>query len=96
MFTAACVLPTHVIAQITPDPARGFEIVEIGAEGQFFNQAVPDNQARASAGASAFGSTELGGIHFIPNIIDGSYGNSNSWIAMDSDPTPFVGVEFNG
>ena len=96
VFTVAFFLPTLAVAQIQITPEPGFDIAEVGAEGAFFNNPVPDNQARASAGALHFGSSELGGIHLIQHINEGLYGNSHSWIAAGSDPDPFVGVEFSG
>jgi hypothetical protein len=48
--------------------------------------------------STAFGKDEIGGgslpQHKIPNIRDGIYGNSNSWIGDSTDS--FVGVSFGG
>ena len=90
-------------------PATGFTIVWDGNDGQFADQApgaaAPLNRALASAGSTAFGSSELGVVLSIPfhrfiNVNDGLYGNSHSWISANgiggnSDPDPFVGVNFN-
>ncbi len=58
-----------------------------------------NNPAMASNGAVAFGSSELDfGVHFIPNVNDGLYGNSSSWIAnfagSPPDANPFIGLAF--
>lgn len=96
VFAILLILPTLAVAEIQITPEPGFDIVEVGGEGAFFNSPVPDNMARASAGASYFGSSELGGFyHTIYHINDGRYGNSYSWIPDGTDPSPFVGVEFD-
>ena len=97
MFAVVFFLPTLVVAQIQITAEPGFDIVEIPPGGEFFDSPVPDNLARASAGALFFGSSQLGAPnHLIEHINDGLYGNSNSWIPQASDPNPFVGVEFSG
>lgn len=54
----------------------------------------PDNIA-LSPGATAFAKDFLAvGPHNIPNLNDGLYGNTDSWIGA-TDPN-FVGVDFNG
>ena len=69
----------------------GFSSPEPGAT-------APDNPALASNGAAAFGSTAYlpGGIHDFPNVIDGFYGNSSSWISdfRIPDTNAFIGVAF--
>ncbi|MCB9854698.1 MAG: hypothetical protein H6818_03350 [Phycisphaerales bacterium] len=95
VFAGLLLLPTLVVAQIQIVPQENHSIVEIGAEGAFFNQPVPDNLARPSAGSVYFGSSEIGGDNSLQHINDGFYGNSHSWIPLPSDPAPFVGVEFN-
>ncbi len=80
--------------------SEGYSISWDGNDGDFYNPQAgaraPDNLALAGNGAVAFGSSELGfGVHFIPNVIDGFYGNWSSWIAKpDTDPDPFVGIRF--
>ncbi len=59
----------------------------------------PSNDALASGGAVAIGSTELGlDTHFIANVNDGRYGNARSWIPdfINGDDDPWVGVAFGG
>lgn len=71
----------------------GFSSPEAGAMS-------PENAARPSTGSYAFGSTAFqpGGIHDFPNVVDGFYGNSSSWIpdfaANPPDPLPFIAVAF--
>ncbi|HPF37999.1 MAG TPA: thrombospondin type 3 repeat-containing protein [Phycisphaerae bacterium] len=88
-------LPSLAVAQIQIRPQQGHTIVEVGAEGAFFNQPVPDNLARPTAGGVYFGSSEIGGDNLLQHLNDGLYGNSRSWIPLPSDPAPFVGVEFS-
>ena len=83
--------------------AAGYAITWDGNDGHYNNPAVvatpPDNRALASNGTTAFGSSQLDfGVHFIPNVIDGRYGNANSWIPNFTipDPAPFIGLNFNG
>src|SRR6266571_2157111 len=74
----------------------GYSIIWDGNNGGFSSPepgaSAPDNLALASKGATAFGSTAYlpGGIHDFPNLIDGFYGNSSSWISdfriPDTDP----------
>ncbi len=82
--------------------AAGYAIIWDGNDGHYNNPAVvappPDNRALASNGTTAFGSSQLDfGVHFIPNVIDGRYGNANSWIPNFTipDPAPFIGLNFN-
>lgn len=97
----------EIYAPITFNPAPGFAIAWDGNDGANFNPnvpaTVPDNLALASNGSTAFGSGQLtanGGIHDIDNVIDGVYGNSNSWIhgafeiVSGVAPGTFVGVDF--
>lgn len=82
--------------------SAGYEITWDGNDGVHYSAAAgapaPDNLARPAHGATAFGSSEADfGVHFIPNINDGLYGNSHSWIAKftdPADPDPFIGVSF--
>ena len=86
------------------ESAEGFSIIWDGNDGANFDATpppdgawVPDNLALASNGAVPFASSDLGpelGIdfHVTPNINDGFYGNSNSWISASGDGNPFVGV----
>jgi Bacterial Ig domain len=83
-------------------------IVWDGNNGDFNNPATdaapPPNRALASAGTTAFSSSDLGPLLGIPfhravNLNDGLYGNANSWISANgvggnSDPDPFVGLSF--
>lgn len=89
---------------ITPSP--GFSIGWNGNEGDFFSATnpamVPVNVARADQGAVAFAdnNSSLGAeaalaIHFIPDLNDGIYGNSDSWISNTAAPH-FAGIRFNG
>ena len=82
--------------------APGYAITWDGNNGGFSSgepgAVAPDNLALASQGAIAFGSTAFlpGGIHDFPNVIDGFYGNSSSWISDFGlpDTNPFVGIAF--
>ncbi len=85
-------------------PAGGFTATWDGNDGDFFDPVAPptgaqapDNLALANE-ATAFGTSELvpGGVHDIDNLIDGTYGNSNSWIASTTDAAPFVGIDLGG
>ncbi len=78
----------------------GFSITRVGPNGT--NTPVPDNFALASNGSVAFGSSQLNHvpspgvvIHRIPDVIDGIYGNSNSWIS-NTTPNQYIGVAFPG
>ncbi len=85
-------------------PSGGYEIVWDGNDGDFYSPAAgartPPHDGLATAGAVAFGSSELNyGIHFIHNINDGHYGNSSSWISDrgvggGSDQDLYVGIAF--
>jgi hypothetical protein len=83
-------------------PETGFVIEWDGNNGDYFTAdspaLAPDNDARSSRGATAFGSSQLDfGVHFITNINDGLYGNAHSWIAdfaAAADPNPSIGVSF--
>jgi hypothetical protein len=85
-------------------PAAGFSITWDGNGGGFGSPepgaTAPENDALASKGSTAFGSSAFqpGGIHDFPNVIDGFYGNSTSWIAdfaaNPPDPLPYIGVAF--
>ncbi|MBL9167711.1 MAG: hypothetical protein JNN07_08215 [Verrucomicrobiales bacterium] len=83
-------------------PEEGFFIEWDGNNGDFNSPSTPalapDNDALASNGATAFGSSQLDfGVHFIPNINDGMYGNAHSWIAdfaATADAAPAIGVSF--
>lgn len=88
--------------------APGFTLSWDGNNGDFNNPAVgaapPANRALATAGTTAFSSSELGAVLSIPfhraiNLNDGLYGNAHSWISANgtggsSDPDPFVGLSF--
>ncbi len=57
--------------------------------------APPENLALATKGTTAFGSSEYGhGVHFFGNVIDGRYGNAQSWISDFTvpDANPYVGL----
>ncbi|MBX3747349.1 MAG: hypothetical protein KF833_18725 [Verrucomicrobiae bacterium] len=78
------------------EPAPGFGIAWDRNEGEFSTPDSPaparDNAALASRGATAFGSGELDlGVHFIRNVNDGLYGNTQSWIPAPSS-SPFIGI----
>lgn len=72
-------------------------LIETGSHSQ--SNVVPNNLALASNGATAFAKD---GINFppdplrhtIPNINDGNYGNSRSWIGATADS--FLGVDLGG
>ncbi len=88
--------------------APGFAVSWDGNNGHFENAATgaapPANQALATAGTTAFTSSDLGPSLGIPfhraiNLNDGLYGNANSWISANgiggtSDPDPFAGLSF--
>jgi len=90
--------------------APGATITWDGNDGHFNDPsptaAPPANRALASAGTTAFTSSDLGpelGIpfHRAVNLNDGLYGNANSWISANgiggtSDPDPFAGLSFGG
>jgi hypothetical protein len=93
------------------DPAPGFEIRWDGNDGDYFDSypppvgaSVPDNLALFDNGATPFASGELGpeigaAYHYVDNINDGFYGNSNSWIGGDDNPFApdrFAGVDLGG
>lgn len=92
--------PLSSMIEITP--AAGYTIVWDNNEG--INSTpnspapAPINDASTSRGAVAFGSSQLDfGVHFIPNVNDGLYGNAHSWIpdfAANPDPKPFIGLNF--
>lgn len=85
-------------------PSGPYAIEWDGNDAEYGNPApgarAPAHAGLASAGAVAFGSSELGyGIHFISKINDGVYGNSSSWISANGlggadDPDPFIGIRF--
>jgi len=83
-------------------PAAGFSLAWDRNEGLFSTPATPArapaNDASQSRGATAFGSSQLDfGVHFIPNVNDGLYGNTHSWIpdfSAHPDPAPFIGIKF--
>jgi hypothetical protein len=90
--------PVSDLLAITSAP--GYSVQWDGNDGEYYTAGAPapapENLALASKGATAFGSSQLDfGVHFIPNVIDGLYGNSHSWIAdfTKPDPTPFIGVK---
>jgi len=94
MFSAVCFLPTQAVADISINPQPGFSIVEIGEEGEFFNSPVPDNVARASRGAVAFGDFEVVAPPLlIKNINDGQYGDVSAWQGGSASGA-YVGVVF--
>ncbi len=83
--------------------APGLSITWDGNDGQFNDLAAgaasPPNRALASEGTTAFGSSQLDlGVHFITNVNNGLYGNSQSWIPDFTvpDPDPFIGLSFGG
>jgi hypothetical protein len=92
--------PISNFIEITPAP--GFAIAWDRNEGLFSTPdspaPAPENDASATRGATAFGSSELDfGVHFIGNVNDGLYGNAHSWIpdfAGNPDPAPFIGIDF--
>src|SRR5689334_16844557 len=92
--------PIGNFVEITP--AAGFAISWDRNEGGYSTPdspaPAPVNDASASRGATAFGSSELGPALGIPfhrffNVNDGLYGNSHSWIPnfVAGDAAPFVG-----
>jgi len=82
--------------------APGFGVAWDRNEGNFSTSdspaPAPANDASIARGATAFGSSELNfGVHFIPNVNDGLYGNAHSWIpdfSANPDPAPFIGINF--
>ncbi len=97
-------------SRVVITPAAGISIAWDGNNGGFSRPdagAGPSNNlALASNGTIPFTSSDLGPLLSIPyhlavNLNDGLYGNSHSWISANgvggnSDPDPFVGVNFNG
>ncbi|MCL5096638.1 MAG: hypothetical protein M1608_03720, partial [Candidatus Omnitrophica bacterium] len=83
----------YSVMRIQPQP--GYLITWDGNDGQFSGTNAPDNAALSSKGSVAIGSSQLDlGVHFIKNVNDGLYGNSQSWISGVDDPDPFIGVAF--
>jgi len=69
----------------------GLTLVEQGGAFDF------GNVASAANGATAFALDELNfGVHFIPNLNDDTYGNTNSWIGNGATGTsgPIAGINF--
>lgn len=94
------VLVTSLPTTLKLQPAAGYALGYDGNSGAFYDVNAPApaplNPASSARGASAFGSSELGGSYLIANVNDGFYGASNSWVAnyLAPDPNPFVGVKF--
>ncbi|MCL5096334.1 MAG: hypothetical protein M1608_02115, partial [Candidatus Omnitrophica bacterium] len=98
----ADVIRDYDLVKITPE--AGYSISWDGNEGVFFNSYtnggyanVPDNDALASKGGTAFGSSELADYgHIIAKVVNGLYGNEQSWIPgpglPSTDTDPFIGV----
>ena len=92
--------------EVNPSPAVDANIIVMapqpnyliswdGNDGEYGNLVgPPDNLALTNHGTVAFGSSEYGTPHFIPNVNDGLYGNSHSWIATPDDAGPYVGLTF--
>jgi hypothetical protein len=94
LFTSMGVLAWSAPLPITISSASGYLISWDGNDGAHFSQAVPNNLALASNGATAISSGQLGpelslGYHLTSNINDGLYGNDKSWIGGSSDSAPF-------
>jgi hypothetical protein len=93
-FQAAAVLLALVAGASTGSAGvvlsgGGLQLVEEG--GSF----APGNVAAASAGGVAIALDQLDfGVHFIPNVNNGTYGNSSSWIGGGATGTsgPFIGI----
>lgn len=81
-------------AQFSITPAAGYTIASIGSEGANFSAANPAPvPANLATGKTAFGSSNYPApAHTIPNINDGLYGNSESWLADPSDAAPQIGI----
>ncbi len=102
---ACAIVATLVVGEVARavlviNAAPGFNITWDGNEGDHFSAAspapVPPNLASAPDGAS-FASSELGlGIHVVPALNDGLYGNANSWIGGNGDPAVHGGVALGG
>jgi eukaryotic-like serine/threonine-protein kinase len=86
-------------------PATGFTLQWDGRDGDYYSASAdagpPENDALASKGALAIGSSELAlkDLHYIRHINDGRYGNNNSWISASGlgsgpDIAPWIGVVF--
>lgn len=101
------VTPPAPVAALEIAAAAGYAITWDGNDGHYNNPAViapsPANRALATAGTTAFTSTDLGpaigvAFHVAANLNDGLYGNANSWIPnfVGGDPAPFAGLNFNG
>ena len=107
--TSSTAPPMLVPAAVGITASSGYAINWDGNDGHYNNPAAgaapPDNRALASAGSTPFSSSDLGPVLAIPfhvaaNINDGLYGNAHSWISANgiggnTDPDPFVGVNFN-
>ncbi len=97
--------PPQSVLEIIPE--SGFSLTWTATDGEYFDAAappdgalVPDNAALATNGAVAFAGSDLGpeigsSYHMSANLNDGRYGNSNSWIGGDnnpSEPQQFAGI----
>lgn len=86
-------------AGVAISSAPGYLITWNGNDGDFFS---PNNPAYAPKNVAlftpvtAFGSSEYGVVHFITNVRDGRYGNNNSWLANQTDPNPYIGLDLKG
>lgn len=98
-------------AAITVNPFVGYTLTWDGNEGLYNAQAVPDNLALATNGATPIASSQLwpwlpaqtdpeevdpAPYHKTVNLNDGAYGNSFCWIGGEGVATPWAGVDFNG
>lgn len=90
-------------SRVVISPQPGFAITWDGNNAGFSSTepgtGPTNNAALAANGTVPFGSSELDfGVHFIPNVNDGLYGNASSWIAnfagTPPDTNPFIGLAF--
>ncbi len=82
-------------------PSAGYTISWNGNDGANFSVSnpapPPNNPALASNGSTPFASSQFGANHLTVKLNDGSYGNTDSWIANGADVAfPAAGVAFPG
>lgn len=96
-LVAVCLLgASPAQAGILITPSAGYTISWDGNEALFAGTYVPTNTGLQSVGATAFGSSQYGGVHTIAGANNGLYGNANSWLAASTDTDPQIGIRFRG
>ncbi len=94
LLIAGALIANNASAHFTLTANPGYSIFWLGGDGDNFAAAVPANLATTG---TSFGSTAYpAAAHSIAHINDGSYGNSNSWLADPGDLAPQIGVALGG